>query len=409
MGPSFSPENFRAKFPILEKLLDSGKRLIYCDNLATTQKPACVINKIVDFYENYNANVHRGMYEISEKATDEYERTRSKIAKYFGVDNPAEFIFVRGTTEAINLVANTHGRKFLAKGDEILIGAAEHHANYLPWQVLEQEIGVVRKIIPLDRAGNIDMECYQSLFSKRTKLVAIQHISNVLGTVNDIKTLCEIAHGHGAKVLVDGACALACGRINLRDLDCDFFACSGHKGFGPTGSGILFGKYPLLRAMPPYNTGGNGVNVVSFDGSSFKPPPDRFEVGTPDIAAVIGLGATVDFLERLDWASAWRYLDELTRYLGHGLGRLPGVKIYGHAANKICVFSFNLEGVHCHDVATYLGNEGIAVRAGTHCAQPLMQHLGVPGSVRISMTLYNTREEVDKIVDVLGRCQAAFR
>ena len=381
---------------------------MFFDNLATTQKPRRVIDKIIDFYANYNANVHRGMYEFSERATGEYEAARKKLANYFGVDDGREMVFVRGTTEAINLVAHSYGRKFLGAGDEILVGAAEHHANYLPWQVLEREIGIRRKIIPLDENFRVDVEKYKNLFSKRTKLVAIQHVSNVLGGTNDIGTLAKIAHGNGAKILVDGACTLALHRINLREIDCDFFACSGHKGFAPMGSGFLFGKYELLSGMPPYHTGGNMVNVVRFEGATFKLPPDRFEAGTPDIAAAIGLGEAISFLETVDWGAARAHLANLSTRMAKGLRSIPAIKIYGNPTDGNGIFSFNVDGVHAHDVATYLGNEGIAVRAGTHCAQPAMQILGVPGTVRISMGLYNTFEEVDAVIGALATCQGVF-
>jgi cysteine desulfurase/selenocysteine lyase len=404
----FSVEDFRSQFPILEKPLKNGKRLVFFDNLATTQKPQRVIDKIADFYGNYNANVHRGMYEFSERATREYEATRTKLANYFGVDNAKEIVFVRGATEAINLVAHSYGRKFLSAGDEVLVGAAEHHANYLPWQVLEREIGIRRKIIPLGGNFRLDFEKYKSLFSERTKFVAIQHVGNVLGGTNDIKVLAKIAHDAGAKILVDGACALAMHRVNLRELDCDFFACSGHKGFAPTGSGFLFGKYELLEKMPPYHVGGNIVNSVHFEGTSFKLPPDRFEAGTPDIAAVIGLGEAVSFLETIDWELARAHMANLSARMYDGLRSIPSAKIYGDSMDRNGIFSFNVDGVHAHDAATYLGNSGIAVRAGTHCAQPLMQILGVPGTVRISMGLYNTSEEIDATVAALGVCKKVF-
>ncbi|MDR1413464.1 MAG: cysteine desulfurase [Puniceicoccales bacterium] len=409
MSNKFAAENFRRQFPIFEKPLENGKELIFLDNLSTTQKPQCVIDKIVDFYSSYNANVHRGLYEFSQRATENYEQTRSKLANYLGVEDPREIIFVRGTTEAINLVARSYAGEFLQRGDEILIGAAEHHSNYLPWQVLEKEIGISRKIIPLDGDGNVDMERYGNMFSPRTKFVAIQHISNALGSINDIKMLTKIAHERGAKILIDGACSLAFGKINLREIGCDFFACSGHKCFGPTGSGFLFGKYELLEVMPPYHTGGNMVDRVQFGETAFKFPPDRFEAGTPDIAAVIGFGAAIDFLSAIDWQPAHEYLAGLAEYLRGRLQEIPGIKIYGNSECRKGIFSFNLSGIHCHDVAMYLGNEGIAVRAGTHCAQPLMHILKTPGTVRISISLYNTSEEIDVMIRVLAECQTIFR
>jgi cysteine desulfurase/selenocysteine lyase len=348
------------------------------------------------------------MYEFSERATGEYELARSRLAHYLGVKNSREIVFLRGTTEAINLVAHSYGRKFLSNGDEIIIGAAEHHANYLPWQVLEREIGIVHKIIPLDENYDLDIERYEKMFSSRTKFVAIQHVGNVLGNVNDIGMLVEIAHRNGAKILIDGASSLASKKIDLEKIDCDFFACSGHKCFGPMGSGFLFGKYDLLSAMPPYHTGGNMVNRVHFEETSFKLPPDKFEAGTPDVAAVIGLGESINFLETVDMPSAQAHLHELTAYLANNLRQIPGTTIYGNPRERSGALAFNLRGIHSHDVATYLASEGIAVRAGTHCAQPLMQILKTSGTVRISLCLYNTKEEIDATMGVLRACIAAF-
>jgi cysteine desulfurase/selenocysteine lyase len=408
MEQPFVVENFRKHFPILAKRLKTGKPLIYMDNAATTQKPQSVIDSIVDFYTNYNSNVHRGMYELSETATARYEEARRSIADFFGVKNSSEIVLVHGATEAINLVAFSYGRHFLSAEDEILIGAAEHHANYLPWQVLESEIGIRRKIIPLDGEYNIDLERYGNSFSGRTKLVAIQHVSNVLGTANDVKLMSKIAHENGARILIDGACSLGSGGIDLYDVDCDFFACSGHKGFGPTGSGFLFGKYEILRAMPPFHTGGSMVNRVEFEGTDFKLPPAKFEAGTPGISAAIGLGEAVTFLKEINWSSAREHLSSLTRYAYNKLRAIKGIKVYANSNGKNGVMSFNLDGVHCHDVATYLGSEGVAVRAGTHCVQPLMDALGVPGTVRISMSLYSTEDEVDVAIRAIENCGKIF-
>jgi cysteine desulfurase/selenocysteine lyase len=401
----FSMKDFREQFPILSKPLRSGEPLIYLDNAATTQKPRVVVDAIVDFYSNYNSNVHRGGYEFGEIATAKYEQTRLAIADYFGVKNAREIVFVRGTTEAINLVAYSYCRNFLSAGDEILVGAAEHHANYLPWQALEREIGTVRKIIPLDKDYKIDVAKYENLFSRKTKFVAVQHINNVLGTVNDVGALCKIAHGNGAKILVDGANAMGVGGIDLHEMDCDFFACSGHKGFGPTGSGFLFGKYEILQTMPPFHTGGNTVNRVRFDETSFKLPPDKFEAGTPDIAAIIGLGEAVAFLKKMDWDSARTHMSLLRIRASEGLRTVSGIEIYGNTRYPSDVLSFNLRGIHAHDVATFLGHGGIAVRAGTHCAQPLMDILGVPGTIRISLCPYNTVDEIDTAISSMEKCR----
>ena len=402
----FDAENFRENFPILQKLLPGRQKLVYFDNCATTQKPQVVIDKIAEFYSRFNANVHRGLYDFSEHATESYEQTRSKVANYLGIKNRDEVIFTHGTTEAINLVAESYCKHFLTKGDEILVGTAEHHANYLPWQALEQEIGIVRKSIPLNADSSIDFDAYESLFSEKTKFVAVQHISNVLGVKNDVTQIAKIAHAHGAKILIDGASTLAFERPNISNIDCDFFACSAHKGFGPMGVGLLAGKYELLDQMPPYQVGGGIVNKVNFDQTTYQLPPHKFEPGTPDVAAVIGFGATIDFLENIDWDSAKEYLAYLNGYCFAKLQKIPTIQLY--ARPDLPIISFNLTNVHSHDVATYLASKGIAVRAGTHCAQPLMRTLGCPGTVRISLALYNTTAEIDFVIATIAECAKRF-
>lgn len=405
MELQFSVENIKQQFPIFQRPNAHGKRLIWLDNASTTQKPQCVINAIVDYYTCYNSNIHRGIYEFSEKASMKYEEVRSKVANYFGVHNLDEIVFVRGATEGINLVASSYCRKFLKKDDEILIGAAEHHANYLPWQVLDKEIGVCRKIIPLTNAGDIDLDAYEKLFTKKTKFVAVQYISNVLGSKNDIGLLTTIAHNHGAKILIDGASALNVCQPQLDSVDCDFFVCSGHKGFGPTGSGFLFGKYSLLEQMVPYQTGGDMVNKVTFEESTFKNPPYRFEAGTPDVAAVIGMGVAIDFLLSIDHVGAQKHLKMLTDYLTQSLRECSNIMVYGDPIDRSGIVSFNMNGCHPHDVATFLANDGIAVRAGTHCAQPLMELLSVPGTVRVSLAIYNTIQDIDDLMTSIDKVQ----
>ena len=405
---AFSVEEFRENFPILHKPSSRGKPIVYLDNAATTQKPQCVIDAVTDFYTNCNSNIHRGLYELAETATLKYENTRKKAAKYLNVDTD-EIIFVRGTTEAINLVANCYVRKFLNADDEIIVGAAEHHSNYLPWQILGKEIGIKRKIAPLTETGEIDIDVFFKLFTKKTKFVAIQHSSNVLGNTNNISELTKIAHENGAKILIDGASSLLHSTVDLKKIDCDFFACSGHKCYAPMGVGILFGKYDLLESMCPYQVGGNTVNKVNFESSIFKLPPQKFEAGTQDIASVIGLGAAIDFLESVDRDEMDNYFNELCKYTFDRLSNLPFVKMYSKPKKMSGVFSFNIEGIHSHDVATLLGINNIAIRAGTHCAQPLMQLLGVPGTARASLAQYNKFEEIDIMIDSLIKCKKAFR
>lgn len=405
MESQFSAENIKQQFPIFQRPNANGKRLIWLDNASTTQKPQCVIDSIVDYYTCYNSNIHRGIYEFSEKASMKYEEVRSKVARYFGINDSNEIIFVRGATEGINLVANSYCRKFLQNGDEILIGAAEHHANYLPWQMLEHEIGIHRKIIPLTNACDIDIDGYEKLFTERTKFVSIQYISNVIGNQNNIGLLTSIAHDHGAKILIDGASALNVCPPKLYDIDCDFFVCSGHKGFGPTGSGFLYGKYSLLKQMEPYQTGGDMVNKVTFEESTFKNPPYRFEAGTPDIAAVIGMGAAIDFLSNIDHISAQKHLKILTEYLIKSLRKRDNITVYGDPTERAGIVSFNMKGCHPHDVATFLENDGIAVRAGTHCAQPLMTLLLVSGTVRVSLAMYNTIQDIDDLMTSIDKIQ----
>lgn len=408
MSDAISVVEFRKLFPIFQELVSEGHPLVYLDNSATTQRPQVVIDAIVDFYTHYNSNVSRGVYDASARATLAYERCRQKIAHWIHANQPEEVVFTRSATEAINLVASSWGRHYLFPGDEILIGAAEHHSNYLPWQQLSQERGLVRKIIPLKETGDIDEAAYENSFTEKTRLVVIQHISNVLGSINPIERLTEIAHAHGAKIMIDGACSLLHERINVRTIDCDFFACSGHKGYGPFGGGFLYGKYNLLDKMPPYQTGGNTPVHVAFDRTTYKRPPDRFEAGTPDVAAVIGMEAAIDFLAEYSTPAMSAHFKALVDYTQMQLQNVEGLHLYGNPMKKAGIFAFNLVGIHAHDVATFLGHYGIAVRAGTHCAQPLAAALGIPGSVRVSLAWYNTPQEVDFLVDQLNRCRREF-
>lgn len=402
----FDVDRFRSYFPILGPPVSSGERLVYVDNAATTQKPTGVIDSICDFYRSYNSNVNYGMYDFAVRATEAYESARLRIAQYLNVSQ-REIVFTYGATDGMNMLATSYGKKFLAAGDEVLVGAAEHHSSYLPWKNLCSDIGATVKIIPLrGERYELDTDFYRSMFGKRTKLVVIQHIGNVLGNVNDIKLLSKMAHENGARIVVDGAASLAHGPIDLRDIDCDFFVTSGHKAFGPSGSGLMFGKYDLLKDMPPFRTGGRMVNEVSFENVAYKLPPERFEAGTPDIAAVIGFGESIKFLSEIKWSSAKQYLANLSRYCRCRLLEVEDLVLYG--SGEAGIFSFNILNIHCHDVATILAKHGIAIRAGHHCAQPLMDLLGAIGTARISLCLYNTTEEVDFLVDILKTCKDYF-
>ncbi|MDR1255755.1 MAG: cysteine desulfurase [Puniceicoccales bacterium] len=401
----FDVGEFRSHFPILGSS-SSAAKLVYVDNAATTQKPTCVISSICDFYQSYNSNINHGLYDFAIRATEAYESTRSRIAKYLNVSD-REIVFTYGTTDGMNILAASYGRKFLAANDEVLLGAAEHHSSCLPWRQVSAEMGARVKIIPLrGEQWELDVDFYRSMFSKHTKLVVIQHISNVLGNENNIKLLSEIAHENGAKIIIDGAASMVHGPMDLRAIDCDFFVTSGHKSFGPSGSGFMFGKYELLRDMPPFRMGGRMVNEVSFDGIVCKSPPERFEGGTPSIASTIGFGESIKFLSEIDWVAAKQYLAKLSKHCRDKLLEVEDIKLYG--SGEAAIFSFNVASIHCHDVATILAQHGIAVRAGHHCAQPLMGLLGAVGTARLSLCLYNTFEEIDFTAAILKTCKNYF-
>jgi cysteine desulfurase/selenocysteine lyase len=343
------------------------------------------------------------MYDFAIRATEAYELARSRIAKYFNVSD-REIVFTYGATDGMNTLATSYGRKFLTRGDEVLIGAAEHHSSYLPWKNSCADADASVKIIPLKgEHRELDIDFYCSMFNKRTRLVVVQHISNVLGNVNDIGLLSEIAHENGAKIVIDGAASLVHGPIDLRSVGCDFFITSGHKAFGPNGSGFMFGKYDLLEGMPPFRVGGRMVNEVSFENVAYKLPPERFEAGTPNIASVIGFGECMEFLSKMEWGPAEQYLSHLSKYCRNRLREVDGLVLYG--SGEAGIFSFNISDIHCHDVATILAKCGIAIRAGHHCVQPLMNLLNAAGTARISLCQYNTTEEVDAIIDVLKTCK----
>ena len=403
---SFDVEAVRRQFPVLSQR-PYGKRLAFLDSGATAQKPQAVIDAVSRFYAQDNSNVHRGVYDLAERATAAFEGARKKIARYIGAD-PREVIFTRGATEGVNLVAQTYGRAHVGPGDEILLTGMEHHSNIVPWQMLAAEKGAKLVVVPVDDRGEVHLADFERLIGPRTRMVAVTQVSNALGTVNPVKEIVRIAHARGVPVLVDGAQAMPHMKIDVRDLDADFYVFSGHKMFGPTGIGVLHGKAKILEAMPPWQGGGDMILSVSFEGTRFNTIPYRFEAGTPDAAGAVGLGAAVDWLEGLDREGAEAHERDLLAYATGRLQEIPGLRIIGTAPGKVAVISFVLTGVHPHDVGTILDREGVAVRAGHHCAQPLMERFGVPATVRASFALYNTREDVDQLVRGLHRVREMF-
>lgn len=403
---SFPVQKIREEFPILDRLV-YGKKLIYLDNAATTHKPSQVLNSIQELYEKNYSNVHRGVHYLSQKATTLYEDSRKEIAQFIHAKNPQEIIFTRGTTEGINLVAHSFGA-LLQSGDEILISQMEHHSNIVPWQMLRDSRGIALKAIPITREGELDLHQFEKLISKRTKLVAITHVSNALGTINPVEFIIRRAHQCGAKVLIDGAQAISHFPVDVEKLDCDFYVFSGHKMYGPTGIGVLYGKEELLRKMPPYQGGGDMIHSVTLEKTTYNDLPYKFEAGTPNIAGVIGLGSAVDFLNSLDWNEAMAHEESLLNHLTTEAKKIPQMSLFGEAKNKVGVLSFVLFNVHPHDIATILDREGIAVRAGHHCAQPLMDFYQVPATTRASFAVYNTHEEVDHLVWALKKTITFF-
>ncbi len=397
----------RKDFPILSDSFH-GKPLVYFDTAASSQKPQVVIDALVDFYSHGYANIHRGLYALSVGATRSFEEARDKVRGFLNAADEREIVFVRNATEAINLVAMSWGRQEVGAGDEIVISAMEHHANIVPWQQLCAEKGAVLRVTPVDDRGELELDAYESLLSDRTKLVAITHVSNALGTINPAKQLVESAHAKGIPVLLDGAQAVPHMSVDVRDLDCDFYVFSGHKLFAPSGIGALYGKLGVLETMPPFMTGGEMIESVTFEKTTFKAPPGRFEAGTPDIAGAIGLGVAIDYLQELgmDAIAAWEH--ELLAYATARFEEIPGLRIIGTAREKAGVLSFVLDCAHPHDVATILDQEGVAVRAGHHCAQPIMDRFDVPATTRASLSLYNTREEVDVLVAAIGKVTELF-
>lgn len=398
----FDVKLIRRDFPILEKTVN-GNPLVYIDNAATTQKPKEVINSHVDFYLHHNANVHRGAHQLSNESTEAYEEARIKVQKFINAPDQREIIFTRGATESINLVTSTFGRRNITEGDEIIISTMEHHANIVPWQILCGEKNSVLRVIPIDDNGEIVMEEYVKLLNDKTKIVSVTHVSNTLGTVNPVKEIIEIAHKRNIPVLIDGAQAVPHMRVDVQDLDCEFYVFSGHKMFGPTGIGVLYGKAEMLEAMPPYQGGGDMIMSVSFEKTTFNEIPNKFEAGTPNIAGAIGLGISIDYLNKIDFTLLHKHEKQLLDYTTSKLEEIPGLKIIGSAKNKASVISFIIDGINSLDLGIMLDTMGIAVRTGQHCTEPLMTRLGIPGTVRASFALYNTIEEADIFINGLRK------
>ncbi len=405
--PAFDVVRIREDFPILKQMVH-GRPLVYLDNAATAQKPQAVIDALTRFYAHDNSNIHRGLHELSERATRDYEAARGKARRFLNAAEDREILFVRGTTEAINLVAQSYGRTHVGAGDEVVVTEMEHHSNIVPWQMLCEEKGARLRVVPITDSGEIRLEALEAILGARTRIVSVVHVSNALGTINPVGDIVEMAHRHGIPVVVDGAQAAPHLKVDVRALDCDFYAFSGHKLFGPTGIGILYGKAGLLEAMPPYQGGGDMIASVTFEKTIYNRLPHKFEAGTPHIAGAIGLGAAVDYLEGIDPAAREAHESDLLAYATERIARIPQARIIGTARQKTGVLSFVLEGVHPHDVGTILDRHGIAIRAGHHCTQPLMSRFGVPATARASLAFYNTREEIDALVAGIGKVLEVF-
>lgn len=403
----FDIEKIRSDFPILERKV-YDRPLVYLDNAATTQKPRCVVDAMSEEYFSVNANVHRGVHFLSQQATDLHEAARERVARFIGAASSSEIVFTRGTTESLNLVASSFSEAFLREGDEVLLTVMEHHSNIVPWQLVRERKGIVLKVIPINDAGEVDMEAYEKLFTPRTRLVAVTHVSNVLGTVNPVKQMAAVAHAHGARILVDGAQSVPHFPVNVQDIDCDFLTFSGHKVYGPTGIGVLYGKEELLDRMPPYQGGGEMISRVTFEHTTFERLPFKFEAGTPDYVGAHGLGVALDYVEQLGMENIHLHERELTRYAMEQLSLIPGMRLFGTAAEKDAVVAFTVGDIHPLDLGTLLDRLGIALRTGHHCAQPLMARFGVESMARASFALYTTRAEIDALVSAIDRVRKMF-
>lgn len=404
---SYNVEDIRQDFPILQREV-YGRPLIYLDNAATTQKPRSVVEAISNEYYSTNANVHRGVHFLSQKATDLHEAARERVRQFINARSTAEVLFTRGTTESLNLVASSFGEAFLKEGDEVIVSVMEHHSDIVPWQLLRERKGIVIRVIPMDDSGRLDLEAYERLFSERTRLVCVAHVSNVLGTVNPVKKMAATAHAHGAYMLVDGAQSIPHFKVDVQDLDCDFLTFSGHKIYGPTGIGVLYGRECLLEKMPPYQGGGEMIARVTFEHTTYERLPYKFEAGTPDYVGTHALAAAIDYVEALGMDEIAAHERRLTQYAMERLGAIKDMHLYGTTPDKDAVVAFNVGNIHPLDLGTLLDRLGIAIRTGHHCAQPLMQRCGVEGMARASFALYNTMDEIDKLAEGIERVSKMF-
>ncbi len=405
--PGLDVQRLRADFPILAQSVH-GKPLVYLDNAASAQKPRAVIEAVAHFDATDYANIHRGLHELSQRATDAFEASRDRVRGFVNAADRKEIIFTRGTTESINLVAQSYARTVLQLGDEVVISAMEHHSNIVPWQMVCRERGAVLRVIPMNDRGELLLDAYEALLGPRTRLVAVVHVSNALGTINPVQQIIELAHRRGIPVLVDGAQAVPHLPIDVQALDCDFYAFSGHKLYGPSGVGVLYGKAHLLESMPPYQGGGEMISAVTFEKTFYKGLPGKFEAGTPNITGVVGLGVALDYVTRVGLEAIGAYESELLAYATERVQAIPSLRIVGTAAEKASVISFVLDGIHPHDIGTILDREGIAVRAGHHCAQPVMQRFRIPATTRASLAFYNTAVEIDALVAGIGKVREVF-
>ncbi|MEO1518561.1 MAG: cysteine desulfurase [Bacteroidota bacterium] len=400
-------DKIRKDFPILHQDM-RGKALAFLDNAASSQKPQVVVDALEEYYKKYNTNIHRAVYKLSQQATDAYENSRKRVQTFLNAASDKEIIFLRGTTEAINLVAYSFGKKFVKEGDEIVVSAMEHHSNIVPWQMLCEDRGAVLRVVPINDDGELDMAAYADLLNERTKMVAMVHVSNSLGTINPVKEIIRLAHEKDIPVLLDGAQAVPHMPVDVQELDVDFFTFSGHKLFAPTGIGVLYGKQKWLEQMPPYQGGGDMIRSVTFEKTTYNDLPYKFEAGTPDIAGPIGLAAAIDYVLEIGYDAIASYEEELLAYATEVLSKVDGLRIIGTADQKASVISFDLEGVHPHDIGQFLDYDGIAVRTGHHCTQPVMDRFEVPATTRASLAFYNTKEEIDRLAESLAKIKGMF-
>jgi cysteine desulfurase/selenocysteine lyase len=403
----FDVHTVRADFPILKQTIH-GKPLVYLDNGASSQKPRAVLDALTHYYENNNANVHRGVHTLSERATDAYEGARDRTARYLNANDSSEVVFTRGTTESINLVAHAWGRSRLGSGDEVLVSVMEHHSNIIPWQLLCEQTGATLKVIPISPQGELDMEAFHDLLGPQTKLVAVTQLSNALGTLNPIEQITSAAHSVGALVLVDGAQAVQHFAIDVQALECDFYAFSGHKIYGPTGIGALWARRELLDLMDPYQGGGEMIRTVSFSGSTWNDVPHKFEAGTPNIGGAVGLAAAMDYVSSLDRTAIEAHENDTLEYATEQMSQVPGLKIIGTAPRKAAIVLFVIDDIHAHDIGTIVDSQGVAIRVGHHCTMPLHEHLGLNATGRVSLALYNTREDIDVLIEALHKTCEMF-